>query len=218
MPVYVPQTNQTPRSGGKTRSLGAVLGLVDQPSKRPVLFGRFTVPKLGFDARMQWLAKVQRLVAQCAEARERMPKTIMSVANVMAHIGDECRLSREGIAERAGIRSLRTVQACIDWLEEHGVLTWANTAKRDEKSRRIVRWRNVYTLILDFMGLRALVTRARRALWRERPKEVSEGKICPGVTQEISSEERFNARRTLAEINRKRQAFFVELWNARHAT
>src|ERR1700682_1213545 len=58
MPVYVPPTNQTPRSGGKTRSLGAVLGLVDQPSKRPVLFGRFAVPKLGFDARMHWLAKV----------------------------------------------------------------------------------------------------------------------------------------------------------------
>jgi len=93
MPVYVPETNQ-PRRDGKNRSLGAVLGLVDQPSKRPVLFGRFTVPTLGFDARMQWLAKVQRLVALCAKARERMPKTIMSVANVMAHIGDECRLSR----------------------------------------------------------------------------------------------------------------------------
>ncbi len=97
----------------------------DGHQKRSVLFGRYTVPTLGFDARMQWLAKVQRLVAQCTASHEQFPHKVIAVANVLAHIGNECRLCFEGIAERAGCVP-RTAQTCVNWLEERGVLTWVS--------------------------------------------------------------------------------------------
>jgi hypothetical protein len=214
----MPDSPKPPRSY-KTQSLGAVLGLrLVNPSpgseKRPCLFGRFTIPGVCFKARMQWLAKVQRLLAQCSQNRERYPYKVFQVASVLAHVGDHCQLSREGIAERAGCVE-RTVTACINWLEERGVLTWTHTAERHE-SHRIVRSANVYTLILDFTGLKALAARFRRALWREREKAVSEGKVCPGVTQpSYNTVDRFEARSRLAEISRIRQKQLEEEWNSR---
>ena len=78
----------------------------------------------------QWLGKVQRLIATRSRNRERFPHKVFSVANVLAHIGNECRLNYEGIAERAGCVT-RTVLACIKGLEEHGLLTRSHTAKPD---------------------------------------------------------------------------------------
>ena len=214
----MPDSPKPPRSY-KTQSLGAVFGLrlVNQSpggEKRPCLFGRFAIPPVCFKARMQWLAKVQRLLAQCSQNRERYPYKVFQVASVLAHIGDQCCLSREGIAERAGCVE-RTVTACINWLEERGVLTWTHTAQRHE-SHRVVRSANVYTLILDFIGLKALATRFRRALWREREKTVSEGKVCSGMTPpSYNSVDRFEARRRLAEISRIRQKQIEEEWQSR---
>lgn len=214
----MPDSPKPPRSN-KTQSLGAVLGLrlVNQApagAKRPVLFGRFTIPPICFKVRMQWLAKVQRLLAQCSQNHEHYPHKVFQVASVLAHIGDQCQLSREGIAERAGCVE-RTVTACINWLEERGVLTWTHTAQRHE-NHRIVRSANVYTLILDFTGLKALAARFRRAWWREREKAVSEGKVCPGVTQpSYNTVDRFEARRRLAEISRLRQKQLEEEWHSR---
>jgi hypothetical protein len=215
----MPDSPKPPRSY-KTQSLGAVLGLrlVNQSpagAKRPVLFGHFTIPPICFNARMQWLAKVQRLLAQCSQNRERYPYKVFQVASVLAHVGDHCHLSREGIAERAGCVE-RTVTTCINWLEERGVLTWTHTAERHE-SHRIVRSANVYTLILDFTGLKALAARFRRALWREREKAVSEGKVCPGMTQpSYNTVDRFEARSRLAEAARIMEKQFLEEWQARH--
>jgi hypothetical protein len=215
----MPESPDHPHRSRKTQSIGAIFGLhlVNQSpagAKRPVLFGRFTLPSLCFKARMQWLAKVQRLIAQCSQNHEHYPHKVFQVASVMAHIGDTCCLSREGIAERAGCVE-RTVTACINWLEERGVLTWANTAQRHE-SHRIVRSVNLYTLILDFTGLQALVARAKRAIWREREKQVSEGKVCPGVTQYINTMDVFEARRRLAEASRIMKQQFMEQWAGRH--
>ena len=206
---------QPPRSGTGFRSIGEMLGHLHQTTKRPVLFKQtYTAPALSFHARMQWLAKVQRLIATCRQNHEHYPRTVHQIAYVIAHIGGECRLSYEGIAERAGC-VVRTVSACINWLEEHGVLTWSHTARRD-KSRRIVRSHNLYSLILDFTGFRAFVARARRALWRDREKEVSKGKVCPGVTQQVTSQQYIDAQKALADARRifeKRQA---ETWANRH--
>jgi hypothetical protein len=198
----------------KTHSIGEIFGAIDQAPKRPVLFGNYAVPALPFHARMQWLAKVQRLIAQCAQNHESYPHKLFQVASVMAHIGNECRASREAIAARAGC-VVRTVSACINWLEEHGVLTWTHTARRDE-NRRVVRSTNLYSLILDFTGLRALVTRARRAIWRERKKDASTGNGCPGMTlPSYNTADRFEARRSLAEISRLRQKQLEEEWHSR---
>jgi hypothetical protein len=199
----------------QTRSIGAIFGAVDQCPKRPVLFGGYNVPALPFNARMQWLAKVQRLIAQCARDHESYPHKVFQVASVLAHIGNECRLSREAIAERAGC-VVRTVAACIDWLEERGVLTWMHTARRDQ-NRRVVRSTNLYSLILDFTGLRALITRARRAIWRERKKEPSTGNGCPGMTQELTYRDQLEAQRRLAEASRIMKQQFMEQWAARHS-
>lgn len=207
---------QQPRRSCKTRSIGEIFGHHNQGPKRPVLFGRYTVPALCFPARMQWLAKVQRLIAQCAHQHESYPHKLFQVASVLAHVGDECRLSLEGIAERAGC-VVRTVSACINWLEEHGVLTWMHTARRD-KRRGVVRSHNLYSLILDFTGLRALVTRARRAIWRERKKEASTGNGCPGVTQEFTYTDRFEAQQRLAEARRIMEKQQAEAWANRHGT
>lgn len=177
------------------------------------MFGNYTPPALPFKARMQWLAKVQRLIAQCAHNHESYPHKLFQVASVMAHIGDECRLGLEGIAERAGC-VVRTVTACIKWLEEHGVLTWTHTARRDQ-SRRVVRSTNLYTLILDFTGLRAIVARARRAIWRERKKQPSTGNGCPGMTQEFTYIDPIEAQRRLAEARRIMDQRNAEAWEAR---
>jgi hypothetical protein len=212
----MPDSQQQSRRSCKTRSLGEIFGHHNQAPKRPVLFGRYTAPTLCFDARMQWLAKVQRLIAQCAHQHESYPHKLFQVASVLAHIGDECRLGLEGIAERAGC-VVRTVSACINWLEEHGMLTWTHTARRDE-NRRVVRSHNLYSLILDFTGLRALVVRARRAIWRERKKEASTGNECPGTTQEFTYTDRFEAQRRLAEYSRIAKDRLEQVWAARHST
>jgi hypothetical protein len=213
--AVMPDSPKSPRSN-KTQSLGAVFGLhlVSQSpagAKRPVLFGRYTIPSLCFGLRMQWLAKVQRLLAQCSQNHEHYPHKVFQVASVLAHIGDECNLSHEGIAERAGCVE-RTVTACTNWLEERGVLTWTHTARRHE-SHRVVRSANIYTLIIDFTGLRAIAARFRRAIWRDREKRVSEGKVCPGVTQPLlNTVDRFEARSRLAEASRIMKQRFEEEW------
>jgi hypothetical protein len=199
----------------KTHSVGVIFGRIDQSPKRPVLFGSYTPPTLAFHARMQWLAKVQRLIAQCACNHESYPHKLFQVASVMAHIGNECRASREAIAARAGC-VVRTVAACINWLEEHGVLTWTHTARRDE-NRRVVRSTNIYTLILDFTGLRALVARAQRAIWRERKKEPSTGNDCPGLTQPLTYKDPLEAQRRLTEYSRIQKEHLDQLWANRHA-
>jgi hypothetical protein len=209
----MPDSPKDPPRSFRMQSVSAIFGLVDKAPKRPVLFGRYTIPRLCFDARMQWLAKVQRLLAQCSQNRERYPHKVFQVASVLAHIGDECRLSRERIAERAGC-VVRTVGACISWLEERGVLTWTHTAQRHE-TRRVVRSNNLYSLILDFTGLRAVITRARRAIWRERRKDVSTGNECPGVTQLINITDRFEDRRALAEFSRARTKQLNQDWENR---
>jgi hypothetical protein len=210
----MPDSPQQPRRSCKTRSLGEIFGHDNQAPKRPVLFGHYTAPALCFDARMQWLAKVQRLIAQCTHNHESYPHKLFQVASVMAHIGNECRASREAIAARAGC-VVRTVAACIDWLEEHGVLTWTHTAQRHE-NRRVVRSTNLYSLILDFAGLRALAVRARRAIWREREKEVSTGNGCPGMTQTVTYTDRLEAQRRLAEYTRIAKERLEQVWAARH--
>lgn len=207
---------QQPRRSCKTRSIGEIFGHCNQAPKRPVLFGQYTAPTLCFDARMQWLAKVQRLIAQCAHDHESYPHKLFQVASVMAHIGNECRASREAIAARAGC-VVRTVSACINWLEERGVLTWTHTARRHE-NRRVVRSTNLYSLIFDFAGLRALVVRAQRAIWRERRKDVSTGNECPGMTQTFTYTDRFDAQRRLTEYARITKDRLEQAWAARHAT
>jgi len=134
MPVYVPQKNQ-PRRVGKLKSLAAIVGCdTDGAPRRPNLTGNYEEPRLPFPARMQWLAKVQRLIAQCSQERESYPHKLAAVARALAYVGDVCKPGIDTIAARAGCVP-NTVKACIAWLEAHGALTWSHTAKRHKSAR-----------------------------------------------------------------------------------
>jgi hypothetical protein len=212
----LPNPNQAPRRDGRMQSLGAILGSTDtEAPKRITLKGNYREPSLPFLDRMQWLAKVQCLVAHHSRERKSYPHKLSSVARVMAYVGDVCRPSIETIADKAGCVP-NTVKACIAWLEEQGAVTWNHTARKHSNGR-MVRSSNLYTLITNFNGLVATVARALRAIWRERPT-LSKGNGCPGLPQTVSYQEQEEARRRLAEINRQRQQVLSEVWNARHAT
>jgi hypothetical protein len=210
--------SQPPRRG-KMRSIAALFGVADQAHKRPVirLFNGQEWPNsaLPFKARMKWFARVQRLVAACNGNGESHPHKVIAVAHVIARIDDQCFLDHSGIAERAGCVE-RTVQACIDWLEEHGVLTWSHTAKRHQ-SGRIIRSHNIYRLILDFVGFQALVVRARRAVWRERKPSFSNSNACCGIPPRDLNIDPYGAMRRLAELAKQRTDELNRVWQQRHA-
>jgi hypothetical protein len=215
MPVYVPQANQ-PRRTGRMQSLGEVFGSGSHATtKRPVMKGNYSEPSLPFPDRMKWLANVQRLVAGHSAEHHSYPHKVYTVASAMAHIGDVCRLSLDGIAERAGC-VVSTVEACIAWLEEQGALTWGHTARKHSNGR-MVRSSNLYTLITNFAGVVATVAKALRAIWRERPG-FSNPNVQPGLTQTVNYKDQEEARRRLAEISKERQAALAAAWNTRNAT
>ena len=118
------QTPIDPARVGRMQSLGAVLGCdADGAPKRITLKGNYAEPSLPFSGRMQWLAKVQRLIAEHSRDGKSFPHKAGSVAYAIAHVGNVCRLGLDGIADRAGC-VVNTAQACIAWLEEQGALTW----------------------------------------------------------------------------------------------
>jgi hypothetical protein len=217
MPVYVPQANHPRRVGG-LKSLGAVIGCdPDGAPRRANFTGHYEEPRLPFPARMQWLAKVQRLIATSTANKESYPHKLAAVARVLAYVGDVCKPSREYIAEQAGC-VVNTVKSCIAWLEEHGALTWSNTAKR-HKTGRMVRSSNLYRLILDFGGFTATVARTMRAIWRERPKvvTVSKGNECPGIISQVYIDP-YKAMKRLASIAKERTDSLNQVWQQRRAT
>jgi hypothetical protein len=211
----LPEPNHPARVGGM-RSLGAVLGCdADGAPKRITLKGNYAEPSLPFPDRMRWLAKVQRLIAEHSRDGKSFPHKAGSVAYVIAHVGNVCRLGLDGIAERAGC-VVNTAQACVAWLEEQGALTWSHTARR-HGSGRMVRSSNLYTLITNFAGLVATVARAVRATWRERPR-FSNTNQCHGMTQTVSLLDREEARRRLTALAKEREATLLRAWHTRHAT
>jgi hypothetical protein len=210
------QESSHPARVGRLRSLGAVLGCeADGAPRRITLKGNYAEPSLPFPDRMQWLAKVQRLIAVHSRDGKSFPHKVGSVAYAIAHIGNVCRLGLDGIAERAGC-VVNTAQACIAWLETQGALTWSHTARRHSNGR-MVRSSNLYTLITNFAGLVATIARAVRATWRERPRS-SNTNQCHGLTQTVTFIDREDARRQLAEVTKAREAQLRAMWNARHAT
>ena len=216
MPSPVPNPNQPRR--GTMQSLGAVLGCDgdDDAPKRVTLTGNYEEPRLPFPARMQWLAKVQSLIAESSAKRESYPHKLAAVARVMAYAGDVCRPGIDTIAAKAGCVP-NTVKACIAWLEERGALTWQHTARKHGNGR-MVRSSNLYTLILNFRGVVATVARALRAIWRDRTGVSSKGNQCPGMTNQVSYTERLDAQTRLAELAKQRQTVLLGVWNERHAT
>jgi hypothetical protein len=210
----LPEPNH-PARVGRMRSLGAVLGAdADGAPKRLTLKGNYAEPSLPFSSRMQWLAKVQRLIAQHSRNGKSFPHKVAAVAYAIAHVGNVCRLGLDGIADRAGC-VVNTAQACIAWLEEQGALTWSHTARRHGNGR-MVRSANLYTLITNFAGLVASVARAVRATWRERPR-FSNTNRCHGMTQTVTFIDQEEARRRLATIAEQRQAMLHQTWHTRHA-
>jgi len=215
-PMSELQESSHPARVGRLRSLGAVLGCeADGAPRRITLKGNYAEPSLPFPDRMQWLAKVQRLIAVHSRDGKSFPHKVGSVAYAIAHIGNVCRLGLDGIAERAGC-VVNTAQACIAWLETQGALTWSHTARRHSNGR-MVRSSNLYTLITNFAGLVATIARAVRATWRERPRS-SNTNQCHGLTQTVTFIDREDARRQLAEVTKAREAQLRAMWNARHAT
>jgi hypothetical protein len=201
---------------GRLQSLGAVLGCeADGAPKRLTLKGNYTEPSLPFPDRMQWLAKVQRLIAAHSRDGKSFPHKAGSVAYAIAHVGNVCRLGLDGIAERAGC-VVNTAQACIAWLEEQGALTWSHTARR-HRNGRMVRSSNLYTLITNFAGVVATVARAVRATWRERAR-FSNSNQCHGMTQTVSFIDRDEARRRVAALAKERETTLLRVWHTRHAT
>jgi hypothetical protein len=216
MPVYVPQPNH-PRHVGRLQSLAAIIGTdTDGTPRRPNLTGHHDEPRLPFPARMKWLTRVQSLIASCTASKESYPHKLAAVARVLAYAGEVCKPSIEYIASQAGCVP-NTVKACIAWLEAHGALTWSHTAKR-HKTGRMVRSSNLYTFILDFGGFAATVARTMRAIWRERPRQISKGNECPGVIDKELHIDPYAAMKRLAKISKERTAYFNQLWQARHAT
>ena len=209
----LPEPNH-PARVGRLRSLGAVLGCeADGVPKRVTLTGNYAEPSLPFPSRMQWLAKVQRLIAEHSRDGKSFPHKVGSVAYVIAHVGNVCRLGLDSIADRAGC-VVNTAQACIAWLEEQGALTWSHTARRHSNGR-MVRSSNLYTLITNFAGIVATVARAMRAAWRERPR-FSNTNRCHGMTETVIYIDREQARRQLAEVTKAREAQLRAAWNVRH--
>jgi hypothetical protein len=197
-------------------SLGAVLGTSMDAAgqqQRLTLKGNYKEPTLPFPRRMAWFRKVQRLAAAFSQERKSYPHKLMAVANVIASIGNVCRLSFDSIALRAGCCP-NTAQSCVAWLEEQGALTWNRTARK-HRNGRMVRSSNLYTLIEDFQGLLATVVRAVRAIWRDRPTVFSNGNECHGMPQQISFKEHLAAKERLAEIAKRRQAELHERWQAK---
>jgi hypothetical protein len=192
------------------RGVGDVIGIGDgAATKRATLIDSWTEPKLSFQKRMQWLAKVQREAAETKERREYVPHKIMAVANVMAHVGEACRISIDGIAERAGCVP-NTVKACIAWLEGCGALTWAHTTKR--LGRKVVRSVNLYTLLYAFRGMLARVSRILRPIWRERGHAASKGNERHGETSQVIYTEQTAARAHLEALRKEREAKLAEQW------
>ena len=204
----MPETTQLPnhpRRVGALTSLAAVLGCdTDGAPCRPVITGIHAPPALPWDERNKWLRKVRRLIAECKDKRESFPHKAESVARAMAELGDVCKASIDYIAAKAGCVE-NTVKACIAWLESKGALTWSNTRTKD-KSGRIVRGVNVYTLIENFAGATAVIARTRRAIWRERPKviTVSKGNDCPGILNSDKYTDPYAAMRRLSQIAKAR--------------
>jgi hypothetical protein len=210
-------TPNHPARVGRSRSLAEILGCdTGGAIKRRTLTGNYAEPRLEFPERMKWLAKVQHEIAECSARKEGYPHKVAAVARALAYVGTVCRPSIEQIAAKAGCVP-NTVKACIAWLEERGALTWSHTARR-HKNGRMVRSSNLYTLILNFRSMVATVARAMRAIWRERPRVLSKGNECPGVTQQVTFIERFEAQQNLAAVTRQRQDELARLWQARHAT
>ncbi len=209
----MPTRQQTPRSRQGTRSLASVLD--PRKAGRLTLKGNYEEPSLPFAKRMAWLAKVQRLAADHSRERKSYPHKLMAVARVIAQIGDVCRLSFDGMAERAGCVP-NTAQACVAWLEENGALTWNRTA-RMHRNGRMVRSSNLYTLIECFNGLVATMARVVRSLWRERPS-VSNSNRCHGMPQLFTYQEQKAAQESLKRFAKERAAVLQQLWQSQRAT
>ena len=207
MPVYVPNPNQ-PRRTGRMESIGAILTAPQNTGPRITLKGNYREPSLPFPARMHWLANVQRLTADHSRERKSYPHKTYAVAAVIAHVGNVCRLSLEGIASRAGC-VVSTVEACIAWLEEQGAITWSHTARMHSNGRHGA-ISNLYTLITNFNGLVATVAKAIRAIWREGRFLPSPHHRCHGLTQPVSYQEQEAAAETrLAEVNKDASGGFT---------
>ena len=217
MPSHVPEPNHSPRVG-HFQSLAAIVGCdPDGAPKRLTLKGNYEEPRLPFRTRMQWLAKVQRLIAESSEQRESYPHKLAAVARVLAYVGDVCRPSLDYVAAQAGCVP-NTAKACIAWLEAHGALTWHHTARR-HRSGRMVRGANLYRLLPDFRGFAGVVARTMRAIWRARPTVTAPKRNgCPGLSEERYFIEPFEARQRLAEIGRRRTETLNRSWQQRHAT
>jgi hypothetical protein len=218
MPTPLPSdTPNHPARVGRSQSFAEILGCdTGGAIKRRTLTGNYAEPRLEFPERMKWLAKVQHEIAESSARSESYPHKVAAVARALAYVGTVCRPSIEQIAAKAGCVP-NTVKACIAWLEERGALTWSHTARRHSNGR-MVRSSNLYTLILNFRSMVATVARAMRAIWRERPRVLSKGNECLGVTQQVTFTEHFDARRHLAAVARQRQDELGRLWQARHAT
>jgi hypothetical protein len=204
--------NHPPRIG-RSRSLADIM-----TSKRPNRFGGGPEPGLPWADRNKWLRGVRNLIAECRQRHESFPHKVESVARAIAELGDVCKASLAYIAMKAGCVD-NTVQASIEWLESKGALTWSHTSGKD-KSGRIVRHANLYTLIMDFAGAFAVVIRTMRSLWRERGKVVTVSKRneCHGLPQTYSYKEQCEAQRRLTEVAKERAATFNAQWALRHST
>jgi hypothetical protein len=210
--------NQPPRIGGMRRLADVVGCDQDGAPKRPVRPDDYRPEGLPFTERNRWLRKVRGLVAECRNNGERgIPHKIEAVARAIAELGDVCKASREYIADKAAC-VVGTVENAIAWLESKGALTWSHTTGKD-KSGRIVRKANLYTLLRNFGGATAIIARTMRALWRERPKVVTVSKPneCPGIQNLPLYIDRHEAQRRLTEVAQHRQTVLRDLWQARHA-
>ncbi len=194
-------------------SLAEIMGQDRQGQpKRLTLKGNYEEPSLPFPRRMAWFRKVQQLAATASQNRESYPHKLMAVANVMASIGNVCRLSLDEMAARAGT-CRNTAQAVIAWLEEKGALTWNRTARKHSNGR-MVRSSNLYTLIENFKGLVALIARTVRAVWRDRPTALSKGNECHGMPQQVSFMDRLEAQNRLREVRERREPALQARWQA----
>jgi hypothetical protein len=212
-------TPNQPRRIGTLKSLAALLGCdADGAPRRPVVASNYVPPALPWDERNKWLRKVRCLIAECRQKRESFPHKAESVARAIAELGDVCRASFPYIAAKAGCVE-KTAKACAAWLESKGALTWSNTRGKD-KSGRIVRTANLYSLITNFAGATAVIARTMRAIWRERPRvvTVSKGNDCPGLLGDSTYTDPYAARRKLDKARKDREAALLTRWNARHAT
>jgi hypothetical protein len=210
-------TNPNNKRRCQMTGLGDILGVTGTaatPPQRMTLKGNYAEPRLPFQNRMKWLANVQRLAAQCRAEKRPHPHKLIAVANIIAHIGDVCRLSFDGIAARAGC-CINTAQACVAWLEEQGAITWHHTARR-LKNGKMARSANLYTVIENFRSAVAMVARTVRAIWRERSRAFPDGNACHGMTQEGSYIDRQQAQLALTDHRKRREAELLTQWRQLH--